>query len=620
MNDYKKNNLLTGAIFALLSAIAIGLLLFSYIIGAGDSSFMDFVGWIYFFLSSLMHAGIIVMIPFILLFVPFALLGVNPKVNASVLGILYVVIAFILVINRFVFQIYHFHINGFVLDMLFSKGAKDIFVLSFWMYLLIALIFISVCFIIYLLYRLALFLGRKNIRHRRFYSCSLLSFLTVMILSQGLHVYGAATLRVSILESDSFIPYYFPISMNSLLDKWGIIDQEEIPIVNIKDNWSKIAYPTTALRSDNSSQEHPNIILIVIDSWNFATLTPECMPNLWKFKEESEYYANHLSSSNGTSGGIFGLFTGIPSYYWKSFEYSNIKPVLIEQMQNNNYSIQIYPSATFQNPPFDRMFFKGMDDIYTSTEGESPYERDCNLTQNFLNELPDQLQNQNPFFSFLFYDLAHAMYLPLDKNIHFQPAWEFPNYSILNNNLDPLPFFNLYKNCIYQVDSLIGLVIDNLREHDLLTNTVVIITGDHGQEFNENKKNYWGHSGNYTKYQIQVPLILHYPSVKGKKLTYRTTHYDIVPTLLSFALGVANPPSDYSMGQYLQDSTSRGWHIVGIGNDLNYAFITEDGYIIEKEGGGYIKVYDKNLNLQKNYELSPQLINENLLKLNRFYK
>jgi membrane-anchored protein YejM (alkaline phosphatase superfamily) len=131
MNDYKKNILLTGAIFVLLSAIAIGLLLFSYILGAGDSSFMDFAGWLYFFFSSLMHAGMIVLIPFLLLFVPLTLLGVNPKVNAAILGTIYVVIAFILVINRFVFQIYHFHINGFVHDMLFSKGAKDIFVLSF---------------------------------------------------------------------------------------------------------------------------------------------------------------------------------------------------------------------------------------------------------------------------------------------------------------------------------------------------------------------------------------------------------------------------------------------------------------------------------------------------------
>ena len=89
---------------------------------------------------------------------------------------------------------------------------------------------------------------------------------------------------------------------------------------------------------------------------------------------------------------------------------------------------------------------------------------------------------------------------------------------------------------------------------------------------------------------------------------------------LNLALGVSNPPSDYSMGQYLQDSTSRGWHIVGIGNDLNYAFITEDGHIIEKGGGGYIKVYDENFNLQKNYELPPALINDNLLRLNRFLR
>ena len=72
------------------------------------------------------------------------------------------------------------------------------------------------------------------------------------------------------------------------------------------------------------------------------------------------------------------------------------------------------------------------------------------------------------------------------------------------------------------------------------------------------------------------------------------------------------------MGEFLHNSTSRGWHVVG--NDLNYAFITEEGYIIEKEGNGYVKIYDKNLNLQKNYKLSPKQINENLLKLNRFFK
>jgi hypothetical protein len=56
--------------------------------------------------------------------------------------------------------------------------------------------------------------------------------------------------------------------------------------------------------------------------------------------------------------------------------------------------------------------------------------------------------------------------------------------------MDPTPFFNLYKNSAYYVDSLVGRIIDDLKRNGRLNNTMVIITGDHGQEFNDNKKNY----------------------------------------------------------------------------------------------------------------------------------
>lgn len=614
----KKDNLLVGSIFALLSICLLGLILFSYMFGAGDNSFMDFGSWIYFFFSSILHSSLFILIPFVILFLPLCLIGLKNKVTIPILIIVYVFIILIAIINRFVFQIYHFHINGFVLDMLFSEGAGDIFVFSFWLYIKAILIFLFVCIAVFGTYLLSKRLAHNIKRKKQFYFLSLYSFIGVIIISQGLHIYGSATMRTSILESNTYLPYYFPISMNSFLDKCGIIDKKNITNINFKDKKSSLSYPIKPLHKNNTSTNKPNIVIIAIDSWNFRTLTEECMPNVWRFKQKSEFFANHLSSSNGTRGGIFGLFTGLSSYYWKSFEYSSLKPIFIEQLQKNNYNIQIYPSASFQSPPFDRMFFKGMKSINTSTKGKTVYERDCNITNNFISDLSKYKKADKPFFSFLFYDMAHAISISKEKNNHFLPTWDYADYSKLTNNTDPIPFYNLYRNCVYQIDSLVAKVISSLKENNLFDNTIIIITGDHGQEFNENKKNYWGHSGNYTKYQIQVPLILYYPKVESKTFTHRTTHYDIVPTLLNMALGINNPPKDYSMGEFLHNNSSRGWHVVG--NDLNYAFITEEGYIIEKEGNGYVKVYDKNLNLQKNYKLSPKQINENLLKLNRFFR
>ncbi len=615
LNPDKKQTLLHGALFALQNTALLGLVLFSYMLGAGDTSFMDFLGWIYYLCSSLMHAALICAVPFLAVYLPLALTSVRKRVAIPILGTLYGLLLLLAVVNRFVFQIYHFHINGFVIDMLFSPGAGDIFVFSFWLYVKAAAILLCVAGAVVLLAWLA---GRwdRVVRRRHFCVLTLILLLATTLLSQGLHIYGAATLRTSILEADAYLPYYFPLSMNSALDRWGFIDKKQITTINISESRSPLNYPLHPLQTD-SSAERLNIVVIAIDSWNFRTLTPECMPNLWRFKEDNEYFANHLSSSNGTRGGIFGLFTGLSSYYWKSFEYSSLRPVLVDQLVAGGYDLQLYPSATFQSPPFDRMFFKGMEGLNTSTEGSTAYERDCNLTRNFLADLPQK--GDRPFFSFLFYDLAHAIALPAGKNTRFTPAWDFADYSRLNNNTDPTPYFNLYRNCVYQIDSLIGLVINALEEQELLGNTIVLITGDHGQEFNENHKNYWGHAGNYTKYQIQVPLLLHYPHCDpGTIHTHRTTHYDIAPTLLWLALGVSNPPSDYSMGTFLGDTASRGWHIVG--NDLNYAFITEDGHIIEKQGNGYVKVYDSALNLQPSYPLTPRQINDNLIRLNSFYK
>ena len=155
MKKLKRNNIFAGFVFALMTTILLGMVLFSYIFGAGDNSFMNVASWIYYFFSSIMHASLFILLPFAIVFLPLSLMGLKNKINIPLLSIIYVFIVLISIINRFVFQIYHFHINGFVLDMLFSEGAGDIFVFSFWLYAKAILIFICVCLAIFCLYRLS---------------------------------------------------------------------------------------------------------------------------------------------------------------------------------------------------------------------------------------------------------------------------------------------------------------------------------------------------------------------------------------------------------------------------------------------------------------------------------
>ena len=90
-----------------------------------------------------------------------------------------------------------------------------------------------------------------------------------------------------------------------------------------------------------------------------------------------------------------------------------------------------------------------------------------------------------------------------------------------------------------------------LKKRHLLDNTLVLITADHGNEFNDNHQGYWGHASNFTRYQTQIPLIIHWPGQKPLLIKHMTSHYDVIPTLLNRIFGLQNPTNDYSIGQSL---------------------------------------------------------------------
>lgn len=100
--------------------------------------------------------------------------------------------------------------------------------------------------------------------------------------------------------------------------------------------------------------------------------------------------------------------------------------------------------------------------------------------------------------------------------------------------------------------------------------------------------------------------------------THRTTHYDMVPTLMKEYLGVKNPTDDYSMGRLMTDKTPRLWHVVG--SNLNYAFIIGKDSILEKTAQGSLDVYDAKMNPVKNYVLPAKQFDKAMKQLNRFFK
>ena len=144
--------------------------------------------------------------------------------------------------------------------------------------------------------------------------------------------------------------------------------------------------------------------------------------------------------------------------------------------------------------------------------------------------------------------IPSTLALPSDFKGPFQPEFDSnsPFSAFTAENKEKL--LNRYKNALRYTDEQLQSVLASLQESQEEENTIVVITSDHGMEFNETNSNNWGFGSNYSEFQMRVPLIIGWPGKTPQKWDKLTTHYDIVPTLMSEVLGVTNDTHDYSSG------------------------------------------------------------------------
>ena len=86
-------------------------------------------------------------------------------------------------------------------------------------------------------------------------------------------------------------------------------------------------------------------------------------------------------------------------------------------------------------------------------------------------------------------------------------------------------------------------------------------------------------------------MIVHWPGRPVQRIDYRTSHFDLVPTLMTDLLGCSNPPGDYASGDNLYDG--KGWDWLLAGSYYNYAVIEPDQITVTYPDGGF-EVRDPN--------------------------
>ncbi len=370
--------------------------------------------------------------------------------------------------------------------------------------------------------------------------------------TEFLYAYSVFTGQENVLAAADTIPFHLHSRATGFLKSLGV---ERTANTELRLSGGPVSYPGSNLATDIKGQPR-NVIMLVAESFRWDLLSPEITPNLWKLSQRGARFENHYSGGNRTRMGMFSMFYGLYAPYWYSFERQRVTPALMNFFTEHRYQIAAHTSQSFSYPELDHTVFAGVDPKHMQAlnTGE-PWARDVQNISDLIGKM-DESQRSQPFYGFMFFESTHAPYsFPEDKALRSDYIKDF-DYVKLNlaENIDGI--HARYINGAHHIDEQAGRLIAYLEDNKRMDDTVILFTGDHGEEFMEKGRWGHGHGNTFPEEQIRVPLVLWLSGQPSKVVSYRTSHLQIPATLLEY-LGVTTPSRQYSSADPLHTKMPR---------------------------------------------------------------
>ncbi len=490
--------------------------------------------------------------------------------TASIFQVLiFALIPFFFLVDFRVYNLLSLHINALVLNVLFSAaGRKTLGLHSADIAMIIGpYLLIIACFIA--------LLPRIKRGGARIHGVGLFAAIILFVFADKA-IYAMADLfdKPTLTSISALVPLHQPTTIRKFANRY--MDISSRPVLNHISSHHSLAYPKESLHVINKGEEKFNVLLVAIDSWRADALSAEDSPNIWNFAQTAQIYENHFSGGNATRPGLFSLFYGVYAANWQNFLSARRGPVLLDQLAADGYQFSFHSSTSLSFPEFRQTIFTNFNaEIHDDYGGPSSLENDRLLTDDFKKMISTR-SLQSPFFAFLFYDSAHGPYWAPDEFKKYAPYSSDVVYSLLTKEDKKTLLYNRYRNAVLYVDSLLNEVFATLEQAGLSDNTIVIVTGDHGEEFLDYGN--FGHSGDLNEAQVKVPMIIRWPGKAPGRVSYVTSHHDIVPTLMHWR-GVVSPEAYYSNGKDLFGDRQNAKAYVTCGWDT-CAFVSDDLHYI----------------------------------------
>lgn len=325
-------------------------------------------------------------------------------------------------------------------------------------------------------------------------------------------------------------------------------------------------------------KNRPNVILITISSLRADHVSSlgydrRTTPNFDKFAKENILFANAFATSSWQMPAIGSIFTSLYPTQHGATHINNKLSRKVQTLAGMLKENSFYTAGFGCNPRLsaDYGFDQGFDfyDDYSvsmmlssmSFGQEDSIDINKRRTNDLVNDAVVRwLQNNThkPFFLFVHYYDNHWDYLPpAPYNTLFDPDYagdidgteiaREPLYSNRSSDRDVEHIIALYDGQVRQTDQDLGELLDFLKEQGRFRDSVIIVMGDHGEQFYEH-----GHTSHHGIFDelIRIPLAVSVPDANTPgTVDAFASGVDIMPTIFDYT-GV--PDFDRCRGQSLK--------------------------------------------------------------------
>ena len=326
--------------------------------------------------------------------------------------------------------------------------------------------------------------------------------------------------------------------------------------------------------------EHPNVLVVVVDALRADHLGSYghpggLTPALDELARESVVFEQAFASAPSTRASMASMFTGAPPVAHRVISEQSVLPdaavTLAESLSERTYVTAGFPndvsvarSYNFQQG-FDYFDYQEPSALVGATESASRLLLYRLVRQRWIASHAARVQDHYQPAEVVLDKVQRFITVNRDRRwfvwVHLMEPHE-PYFSHqgggvrLENVQGAGPIRARYGEEVRWADQEIGDLLHWLRMEGLMENTAIVLTSDHGEEFEDHGG--VGHGRTLYDEQLRVPLILHLPRSRygGVRVPWQVRQIDLPSTIAGL---VGSSPEEGWWGASLLDAEFHAW-------------------------------------------------------------